>query len=93
MTPPGLSAHHQGTIHLLVTDVVMPGLGGGDLAKRLVARRPGLKVLYISGYTDDAVVVREAMTGHTPFLEKPFTPDVLTRKVREVLDQKPGTTP
>jgi CheY-like chemotaxis protein len=80
-----VSARHEQPIHLLVTDVVMPGLGGSDLAKRLSARRPAMKVLYISGYTDDAVVVREVLTGDKPFLEKPFTPDILARRVREVL--------
>jgi two-component system, cell cycle sensor histidine kinase and response regulator CckA len=79
--------HAGGPIHLLVTDVVMPGQGGRALAERLLERHPGLKVLYVSGYTDDAVVrhgvLREAMN----FLQKPFTPTALAHRVREVLDR------
>jgi PAS domain S-box-containing protein len=81
-----VAAAHEGELHLLVTDVVMPQMGGGELAQRLTERRPGLKVLYVSGYTDDAVVrhgVREKGRG---FLQKPFSLDVFARKVREVLD-------
>jgi two-component system cell cycle sensor histidine kinase/response regulator CckA len=81
---------HAGRIHLLLTDVVMPDLSGADLAARVVALRPDTRVLFMSGYTDDAIVrhglVHEA--GH--FLQKPFTADGLARKVREVLDAKQG---
>ncbi|MBS2020953.1 MAG: response regulator [Deltaproteobacteria bacterium] len=73
-------------IRLLVTDVVMPMLGGRDLAARLLEKRPELKVLYISGYTDDESIPRAAMPG-VAFLQKPFTSSVLARKVRDVLDQ------
>ena len=78
-------AQYLGPIHLLITDVVMPQMSGSELAHRLVAERPHLKVLYMSGYTDDAIVQHGASDG-TAFLQKPFTPDLLVEKVRAVLD-------
>jgi PAS domain S-box-containing protein len=78
---------HTGRIHLLVTDVVMPGLGGRAAAERLAERRPGLRVLFVSGYTDDAVVRHGVLHDKVNFLQKPFTPAALAWKVREVLDQ------
>ncbi len=77
-------------IHLLLTDVVMPQTGGKELAQRLSALHPETRVLYMSGYTDDAIVRHGILEGGTPFLQKPFTPSVLARKVREVLKKKPG---
>jgi CheY-like chemotaxis protein len=78
------SAHYLDRIQLLVTDVVMPQMSGNEVAQRLLLERPDLKVLYISGYTDDAVVHHGS--ERTAFLQKPFTPDTLVLKVRELLD-------
>jgi CheY-like chemotaxis protein len=83
----GVCARYPEPVHLLVSDVVMPQMGGRDLAERLKPRYPGLKVLLISGYTDDAVVRDGVWEARTEFLQKPFTPQVLARKVREVLDR------
>jgi len=77
---------HTGPIHLLVADVVMPGPSGRELARRLAEFRPETKVLYVSGYTDDAIVHHGMLEPGLNFLQKPFTPAVLARKVREVLD-------
>ncbi len=74
-----VAERYGGTIDLLLTDVVMPGMSGRELAALLAARRPGMRVVYMSGYAGDAAV-------HGSFLQKPFAPDTLARKVREVLD-------
>ncbi len=79
---------HTGPIHLLVADVVMPGPSGRELARRLAVFRPETKVLYVSGYTDDAIVHHGILEPGLNFLQKPFTPPVLARKVRDVLDGK-----
>jgi CheY-like chemotaxis protein len=81
-----LSESNADTIHLLLTDVVMPNLSGAELAKRLTRTRPELKVLCMSGYTDDSVIRHGVLESAMPFLQKPFTPDSLARKVREVLN-------
>jgi CheY-like chemotaxis protein len=76
---------HEGTIDLLITDVVMPGIGGRELAHRVTASRPQIKVLYLSGYTEDAIIHEGVLEPGAAFLQKPFTLQVLSRKVRDVL--------
>jgi len=76
---------HPGPIHVLVTDVVMPGMGGPELARRLSQQRSTLRVLFCSGYTDDASVREGVREAGTAFLQKPFSPEELIRKVRDVL--------
>jgi two-component system, cell cycle sensor histidine kinase and response regulator CckA len=80
-----LAAHHPDPIHLLITDVVMPGLSGHELVAQLLPARPGIKVLYLSGYAQDAFSSPLAAEGQKAFLQKPFTLQSLSRKVREVL--------
>jgi len=74
-------------IHLLLTDVVMPVMGGRELAARLAVTWPDLKIIFTSGYLDDAIVREEALGPRSAFIQKPFTPDALGRIVRDVLDQ------
>ncbi|MCI0545566.1 MAG: ATP-binding protein, partial [Actinobacteria bacterium] len=81
-----VAAEHQGPIHLLITDVVMPQMGGGELAQRLTALRPGVRVLFMSGYTDDAIVRHGVLERGTAFIQKPFSLQIFTRRIREVLD-------
>jgi PAS domain S-box-containing protein len=85
-----VSECYAGEIDLLVTDVVMPGMTGCELADRLVARRPGLKVLYMSGYSGEAIVAEGALDAGTDYLAKPFTPEQLTGKVRGALRAPAG---
>jgi PAS domain S-box-containing protein len=81
-----VAANHDGPIHLLVTDVVMPRLSGKELAVRLLERRPGIRVLFISGYSDEAIERHGVLTPDSVYLEKPVSPDALSRTVRELLD-------
>jgi len=82
-----ISGEHEGTIDLLVTDVVMPGMGGREVANRLGAARPGMKVLFMSGYTEDTISHHGVLEAGLAFIQKPFASDALLRKVREVLDR------
>jgi PAS domain S-box-containing protein len=81
-----LVSRHPGRISLLLTDVVMPGMSGRQLADRLTPRLPGVKVLFMSGYTDDAIVHHGVLERGIAFLHKPFSPDALAQRVRETLD-------
>jgi PAS domain S-box-containing protein len=79
-----IAAEHTGPIHILLTDVVMPGMDGWMLAERIAALRPGLKVIYTSGYTDDVVSARRVLDAGAAYLPKPFTPAALSAKIRDV---------
>jgi len=81
-----LARRYSGDIHVLLTDVVMPGLSGPDLARQLVALRPAVRVIYMSGYTDDAITRHGVLEPGLAYVQKPFTPEAIARKVREVLD-------
>lgn len=81
-----ICAQHEGPIRLMVTDVVMPGMSGVELAAQARQVKPDMKVLYLSGYTNSALVAHGALGAEGHFLEKPFEPDDLARKMREILD-------
>ncbi|HEV3512618.1 MAG TPA: PAS domain S-box protein [Candidatus Sulfotelmatobacter sp.] len=83
----GLTAatNHSGKIDLVITDVVMPGMGGRELVRQLLSKSPGTKILYLSGYTEDAITSEGSTQNSTAFLQKPFSLQHLSRKVREVL--------
>ena len=76
---------HDGPIHLLITDVVMPQMNGRDLSAKLSALKPGIRSLFMSGYTADVIAHQGVLDGGVRFISKPFSLDVLARKVREVL--------
>jgi CheY-like chemotaxis protein len=84
---------HSGAIHLLVTDVVMPQMSGPELARRLAKERSEMKVLYMSGYTDDSVVRHGVLEANVAYLQKPLTPEGLARRVREVLESGDSRAP
>src|SRR3989449_4023722 len=81
-----LAAKHHGPIHLLLTDVVMPGLSGRQLAEQLAQLRPDIKTLFASGYAANAIAHHGILDSGIAYLPKPFTPETLARRVREVLD-------
>jgi DNA-binding response OmpR family regulator len=81
-----IAREYTGEIHLAITDIIMPGMNGRDLGSRLETMRPDLKVLYVSGYTDNAIVHHGILDSGVAFLQKPFTVGDLTRKVREMLN-------
>ena len=83
-----IAAERGETIDLMLTDVVIPGLSSSDLAQRLAELRPGIKVLFTSNYTNDAIIRHGVVAGGLEYLQKPFTPASLGRKVREVLDSR-----
>ena len=86
-----VAARHTGSIQLLLTDVVMPQMNGRQLAERLAPLRPDMKVLYMSGYTED-VFRRGILEPGIALVEKPLTPELLARRVREILDEAPSVT-
>ena len=81
-----LAEEHAGSIHLLVTDVSMPRMNGVELARQLLLQRPQVKVVFMSGYSDDGTLREEMSKLGTLFLQKPFTPMILLSEVRQVLD-------
>lgn len=85
-----LSRQHQGVIDVMVTDVVMPVMGGPELARRLAVTRPEMRVFYISGYTDDAISRHGMLQDGTAFLQKPFTSEAFALKLRELVSISPN---
>lgn len=88
-----LAKSHQGPLELLITDVIMPGLSGGEVADQIVAMRPTIKVLFISGYTENSIVHHGVLDQGRELLDKPFTPDSLLRRVRAILDGQHYASP
>jgi len=84
-----LAAAYPGRIDLLLTDVVMPGIGGAELARRLRLERPGLRILFMTGYSVEAVATHGVLAPGSTLLQKPFTVDELLGRVREALDSPP----
>ena len=88
-----LSGRHRGVIHLMLTDVVMPVMSGGELASRVRGLRPEVRVLYMSGYTENAKDLPKLWDAESAFIQKPFSPEILAHKVREILDMPPTSAP
>ncbi len=82
-----LVQQHTGPIALVITDVVMPDMSGPELVRRLGAARPGLRTLFMSGYADDALGAENELPADVNFIQKPFSPTALARRVREILDR------
>jgi CheY-like chemotaxis protein len=82
-----IAEEHEGPIHLVLCDVVLPDMNGREIGERILGLRAETRPLFMSGYTDDDAKLQGVIDARAPFLEKPFTPDSLTRKVREVLDE------
>jgi two-component system cell cycle sensor histidine kinase/response regulator CckA len=82
-----ITIQHGGPIHLLITDVVMPGMSGRELSDTLLLDRPLVRTLFVSGYAEDTIVQHGVLEPGTWFIAKPFTPLLLSRKVREILDR------
>jgi two-component system, cell cycle sensor histidine kinase and response regulator CckA len=81
-----VAEEHSEKIDLMLTDVIMPGMTGREVAEKVQAARPDMRVLYVSGYTDNIIAERGMLAPGTAFLQKPFSPTHLAAKVREVLD-------
>jgi PAS domain S-box-containing protein len=86
----GVCDEFEDEIDLMITDVVMPQMSGRELTERVIEKRPEMAVLFMSGYTDDAIVRHGVLDDEMPFLQKPFTPDSFARKVRELLEKRQG---
>jgi two-component system cell cycle sensor histidine kinase/response regulator CckA len=86
-----ISEQHKGAIQLMITDVVMPKVNGRELAEQLGKRRPDMRVLYMSGYTDNAIMNSGVLEKDVAFIQKPFTPAVMAEKVRDVLESDSRT--
>jgi hypothetical protein len=84
-----LLADYPDPVHLLLTDVVMPGISGKTLAEEVSRARPGLKMLFMSGYTDETIVQHGVLGAGVAFVQKPFNPTTLAAKLRSVLDNLP----
>ena len=80
-----LARAYEGPIHVMLTDVILPGASGRETARQVVATRPSMHVLYMSGYTDDAIVQCGVLEPGLAFIQKPFTAEALARRIREVL--------
>lgn len=78
------------SIDVMLTDVVMPGASGPELTRQLMEQRPGLKVIYMSGYSEESMADHGVVNAGVAFLQKPFDPETLGRKIREVLDRQPS---
>ena len=85
-----LVSQYRDAIDLLVTDIVMPQMGGRELAEHLLGQSPDLKIMFMSGYTDDEILKHGVVAARVEFLQKPFTPHALANRVRSVLDQPYG---